>query len=99
MSALTIAEQHLNEALVRLESVMAKRLAAADPDQAAVITRLTEERDALLQDIDMLRAECERLSEALKTAEREQEALRGVAQQAAAQLDSSIEDIDRMIGG
>ena len=47
MSALKIAEQHLNEALSRLEQVMARRLAAADPDQAAVVNRLTQERDAL----------------------------------------------------
>jgi len=99
MSALKIAEQHLNDALMRLETVMAKRLAAADPDQAAVITRLTEERDALLRDVDGLRTECERLGEALEAAEREHEAMRGVAEQAAAKLDSSIDDIDRMIGG
>ncbi len=97
MSALKIAEQHLNEALARLEHVMARRLAAADPDQAAVITRLTDERDALNRDVDGLRAECERLSEALKTAEREQEAMRDATEQATARLDSSIEQLDRMI--
>ena len=84
---------------MRLETVMAKRLAAADPDQAAAITRLTEERDALLLDVEGLRAECERLGEALQTSEREHMAMRGIAEQAAAKLDSSIDEIDRMIGG
>ena len=84
---------------MRLETVMAKRLAAADPDQAAVITRLTEERDALLQDVSGLRQECEHLREVLATTEREHEAMRGVAEQAAVKLDSSIDEIDRMIGG
>ncbi|MDH3659237.1 MAG: hypothetical protein OEU92_04270 [Alphaproteobacteria bacterium] len=98
MSALKLAEQHLNEALSRLEQVMAKRLAAADPDQAAVINRLTGERDALLRDVEGLRAECERLGVALNKAEREQDDIKATTEQVASRLDGSIEELDRMIG-
>lgn len=98
MSALKIAEQHLNEALSRLEHVMARRLAAADPDQAAVIDRLTEEREALSRDVQSLRTECERLSEALKAVERDHHEIKETTGQVASRLDSSIEELDRMIG-
>ena len=98
MSALKIAEQHLNDALSRLEQVMARRLAAADPDQAAVIDRLAGERDALVRDVEGLRAECERLGEALKQAEAEQDEMKTTTEQVASRLDSSIDEIDRMIG-
>lgn len=98
MSALKIAEQHLNQALSRLEQVMARRLAAADPDQAAVIDRLTSERDVLSKDVERLRAECERLREALGSMEREHDDIKETTGQVVNRLDSSIEDIDRMIG-
>ncbi|MGI9509813.1 MAG: hypothetical protein ACR2QJ_10760 [Geminicoccaceae bacterium] len=98
MSALNIAEQHLNEALSRLEQVMARRIAAADPDQAAVINRLTSERDSLIRDIEGLRAECERLGVALKHAERDRDDIKETTQQVAGRLDNSIENLDRMIG-
>ena len=98
MSALTIAEQHLNQALSRLEQVMARRLAAADPDQAGVIDRLTSERDALSRDVEALRAECERLGETLKKTERESEDIKQTTEQVASRLDNSIEELDRMIG-
>jgi predicted RNase H-like nuclease (RuvC/YqgF family) len=98
MSALTIAEQHLNEALSRLEQVMARRLAAADPDQAAVVNRLTQERDALARDVDQLRAECERLGEALKSVEQDHENMKETTGMVARTLDTSIEELDRMIG-
>jgi predicted RNase H-like nuclease (RuvC/YqgF family) len=98
MSALKIAEQHLNEALSRLEQVMARRLAATDPDQAAVVNRLTQERDALVRDVDLLRAECERLGEALKSAEREHGDMKETTGMVARRLDNSIEELDRMIG-
>ncbi|MEL6961215.1 MAG: DUF4164 family protein [Pseudomonadota bacterium] len=98
MSALKIAEQHLHEALSRLEQVMARRLAAADPDQAAVVNRLTQERDALARDIGQLQAECERLGEALKSAERDHEDMKETTGVVARRLDTSIEELDRMIG-
>ncbi len=77
---------------------MARRLAAADPDQAAVINRLSGERDALLHDVDGLRAECERLGEALKTTQHEQDGIKTTTEQVANRLDNSIEELDRMIG-
>ena len=98
MSALKIAEQHLNEALSRLEQVMARRLAAADPDQVAVIDRLTGERDALARDVDGLRAECERLGEALKRTEAERHDVKAATEEVADRLDRSIDELDRMIG-
>lgn len=98
MSALQIAEQHLNEALSRLEQVMSRRLAAADPDQVSVIERLAAERDALVQDVEGLRGECERMAEALQDAEREQKAIKDTTEQVANRLDSSIDELDRMIG-
>jgi chromosome segregation ATPase len=98
MSALDIAEHHLNEALTRLERVMARRLAAADPNQAAAIDRLTSERDAMLGEIESLKAECARLSDALETVEAERDALRKASGEAAARLDGSIKELDRMIG-
>lgn len=98
MSALKIAEQHLNEALSRLEQVMTRRLAAADPDQAAVINRLTHERDALIRDVESLRAECERLGEMLQSVEREHSEMKETTGQVANRLDSSIDELGRMIG-
>lgn len=98
MSPLELAEQHLNEALSRLEQVMARRLAAADPDQAAVIDRLSGERDALLSDVESLRVECERLGEALKSTQHEHNDIKATTEQVANRLDSSIEELDRMIG-
>lgn len=98
MSALEIAEQHLTQALSRLEQVMARRLAAADPDQAAVIDRLSGERDALLRDVESLRTECERLGEALKSTAHERDDMKATTEKVANRLDSSIEELDRMIG-
>ncbi|MEZ5932724.1 MAG: hypothetical protein R3F54_12335 [Alphaproteobacteria bacterium] len=77
---------------------MARRLTAADPDQAAVIDRLTNERDALSEDVERLRAECERLSEALATLESEHDDVKRTTGQVATRLDSSIDELDRMIG-
>lgn len=98
MSALKIAEQHLNEALSRLEQVMARRLAAADPDQAAVINRLAHERDALVRDVENLRSECERLGTELKSVESERDSIKEATGRVANRLDGSIEELDRMIG-
>ena len=77
---------------------MARRLAAADPDQAAVIDRLSGERDALLHDVGSLRAECERLGEALKNTKNEHDDIKTTTEHVADRLDSSIEELDRMIG-
>jgi hypothetical protein len=97
MSALDIAEQHLNEALSRLEHALAQRLAAADPDRAAAVAQLVEERDRLHHDVDALREECGRLSAALKTAEHDRDAARQATREIARRLDVSIDELDRLI--
>ena len=97
MSALEIAEQHLNEALSRLEHVLAQRLAAADPDQAAALTQLADERDKLNRDIEALRDECDRLSSELQSAEQDRDAARKMTSEVAARLDVSIDELDRLI--
>ena len=97
MSALDIAEQHLNEALSRLEHALARRIAAADPDQVAAVSQLADERDTLHRDIKALRDECDRLSSALQTAEQDRDAARQMTSEVAARLDVSIEELDRLI--
>lgn len=77
---------------------MARRLAAADPDQAAVINRLTHERDALVRDVESLRSECERLGTELKSVESERDTIKEATGRVASRLDGSIEELDRMIG-
>ena len=97
MSALDIAEQHLNEALSRLEQALAQRLALADPHQVSTITQLEGERNALRDDVLSLREECERLSSALQVAEQDRDVARHVTSEVAAKLDVSIEELDRLI--
>ncbi len=97
MSALDIAEQHLNEALSRLEQALAHRLAAADPHQATAMTELEGERNALRDDIVTLREQCERLSSALQAAEQDRDMARQMTSVVAAKLDVSIEELDRLI--
>jgi len=97
MSALDIAEQHLTEALSRLEQALAHRMAAADPDQVAAFARLSDERDALNRDVQMLREECSRLSTALQGAEQDRDAARKMTNEVAARLDVSIDELDRLI--
>jgi len=97
MSALDIAEQHLTEALSRLEQVLAQRLAAADPGQTAALTELVDERDKLHRDVEALREECNRLNTALQTAEQDRDAARKMTSEVAARLDVSIDELDRLI--
>ena len=73
------------------------RLAAADPDQAAAITQLVDERDKLSRDLQALREECDRLSSALQSAEQDRDAARKMTSEVAARLDVSIEELDRLI--
>jgi septal ring factor EnvC (AmiA/AmiB activator) len=98
MSALDVAEHHLNEALSRLEQALAQRLASADPEHAASVTKLADERDTLHRDIKALREECERLNTALDAAESDRDGLRRTTDEVAAKLDNSIDELDRMIG-
>lgn len=97
MSALDIAEQHLNEALSRLEQALAQRLSATDPDHVTAMTQLTDERNILRADVDALREECNRLSSALQTAEHDRDSARRMTNDVAARLDVSIEELDRLI--
>ncbi len=97
MSALDVAEQHLTEALSRLEHALAQRLAAADPDQVAAVAQLALERDTLHSDVKALSEECSRLSEALRAAEQDRDAARRMTGQVAARLDVSIDELDRLI--
>jgi seryl-tRNA synthetase len=97
MSALDIAEQHLSEALSRLEHALAERLAAADPDQVAAVNQLAEERDRLHRDVEALRHERDRLSAALKVAEQDRDTARQATREIARRLDVSIDELDRLI--
>ena len=97
MSALDIAEQHLTEALSRLEQALAQRLAAADPHQAAAVAQLADERETLGRDINALREECDRLRTALQAAEEDRDAARKMTTDVAARLDVSIDELDRLI--
>lgn len=97
MSALDNAEQHLTQALSRLEQALAQRMAAADPDHAAAIARLSDERDRLQHDVQSLRQECDRLTTALQSAEQDRDAARRMTHEVASRLDVSIEELDRLI--
>jgi seryl-tRNA synthetase len=97
MSALDVAEQHLTEALSRLEHALAHRLAAADPDKVAAVSQLADERDSLHRDVETLRAECERLSAALQKSEQNRETLRQTTGEVAERLDNSIDRLDSLI--
>lgn len=97
MSALDIAEQHLTEALSRLEKALAQRMAAVDPDQVAAVARLADERDTLHHDVQTLRGECDRLSTALQVAEQDRDTARKMTHEVAARLDVSIDELDRLI--
>ena len=97
MSALDVAEQHLTEALSRLEHALAQRIAAADPDQAAAVARLAEERDTLGRANEALREERDRLRAALQAAEEDRDAARKMTHEVAARLDVSIDELDRLI--
>lgn len=90
MSALDIAEQHLTEALSRLEQALAQRLSHADPGQAEAVAQLADEREAL-------RTECDRLLTALKTAEGERDNALRMTREVADKLDVSIDELDRLI--
>ena len=99
MSVLDVAEQHLTEALSRLENALAARLVASDPDQTAALAKIASERDALRRDVEALRHECARLNAALREAEQGKDAMRKVTDEVAERLDGSIEELSRVIEG
>jgi chromosome segregation ATPase len=103
MSQLQAAQQHLEAALSRLESALARRLdlpeSGAPPDYGKRLAALTAERDELARDVGMLRSECDRLSAALSELQRNHRTLREATGHVAQRIDGSIAEIDRLLEG
>jgi predicted nucleic acid-binding Zn-ribbon protein len=103
MSQLQAAQQHLAEALRRLENALAHRLtqagAGAPADYDRALSALTAERNDLARDVEMLREECHRLSTALSEMQRDHRKLRDVTGHVARRIDGSIAEIDRLLEG
>jgi flagellar export protein FliJ len=102
MSKLETAQRRLDQAVRRLEAALARRMgppgdAAALAEYERVLAQLGGERDHLAGDLEVLRAECDRLSTALSEAQREGQTLRQVTEQVASRLDGSIAEIDRLL--
>jgi hypothetical protein len=94
------AQQHLNEALRRLEAALGRRMAASaggEPDLR--LARLAAERDSMARDVSLLRGECDRLTAALGGAEQNNHQLLRVTSQVTQRLDGSITELDRLLGG
>ena len=96
MSELETAQQHLVEALKRLETAVTRRLMRPPPavgmDGQQALEQLTAERDDLAR-------ECERLSAALSEIQRDHRNLRETTSHVAQRIDGSIAEIDRLLGG
>jgi uncharacterized membrane protein YccC len=103
VSEIETAQQHLADALKRLEGAVMRRMMrpppTAGPEIQQAFDQLMAERDGLARDVSMLRAECDRLSAALSEAERDQRSLREVTGRVAQKLDGSIAEIDRLLEG
>lgn len=103
MSQLEVAQQHLAQALKRLENALERRLvrppSEADADYQGVFAEITAERDELTRDVRVLRSECDRLSAALSEMQRDHANLREVSGQVARRIDGSIAEIDRLLEG
>ena len=103
MSEFETAQQHLAEALRRLESAVAKRLMRPPPPVGTGdlrgLQQLTAERDDLARDVAVLRSECDRLSAALSEVQRDHRNLREVTSHVAQRIDGSIAEIDRLLEG
>lgn len=103
MSELKTAQQHLAEALKRLETAVARRrihsssaARAADPH---ALEHPSAEHADLARDVNALRNECNRLSAALSAIERDHRNLREVTGDVAQRIDGSIAELDRLLGG
>jgi hypothetical protein len=95
MSQLETAQRHLNRALRRLEVALERKLArptngGGSPDAAG--------GGELNRDVVQLRDQCDRLSEALNEAQHDNRTLREVNGQVTRRLDSSIAELDRLLG-
>ena len=103
MAQLEAAQQHLAEALRRLENALARRLArppsGSDAGYERAFAEITAERNDLARDVSVLRNECDRLSAVLSEMRRDNESLREVTGQVARRIDGSIAEIDRLLEG
>lgn len=103
MSQLEAAQQHLVEALRRLENALARRLmqptAGTPAEYDRALAALAAERDQLARDVGMLRGECDRLSATLSEIQRDHGNLRDVTGHVARRIDGSIAEIDRLLEG
>jgi hypothetical protein len=98
MSQLETAQRHLNRALRRLESALERRLVRAGNGEAAPQGEGGGAHEDLNRNLAMLRDQCDRLSVALNEAQHDNRTLREVNGQVARRLDSSIAELDRLLG-
>lgn len=100
MAELETARRHVTEALQRLEAALVRRLSGApgggSQDHSGT---LSAERDSLSRDVAALRGECERLTMAVREAEKQNQAMRDLTQSVARRLDGPISEIDRLLEG
>jgi hypothetical protein len=103
MSQLEAAQQHLAQALERLEDALAVRLAqpppGTDADYQRAFAEITAERNDLARNVRALRGECDRLSATLSATQRDNDALRAVTGQVTRRIDGSIAEIDHLLEG
>jgi hypothetical protein len=103
MSELQTAQQHLAEALKRLETAVARQRirppSGAGADDPHTLEHLSAEGADLARNVSALRSECDRLSAALSAIERDHRHLREVTSDVAQRIDGSIAEIDRLLGG
>jgi len=103
MSQLEAAQQHLAQALERLEDALALRLAqpppGTDADYQRAFAEITAERNDLARNVRALRSECDRLSATLNAMQRDNDALRTMTGQVARRIDGSIAEIDHLLEG
>ena len=106
MSSLDAAQKRLEDALRRVETALVQRPGGAGAssgphfDVAAFereLVQLGAERDALAADVDRLRDECGRLSEALDAVQRDNAELRQINEQVARRLDGTIDELQRLL--
>jgi hypothetical protein len=100
MAELETARRHVTEALQRLEAALVRRLPSA-PGGASQDSfgTLSAERDSLARDVTALRSECERLTMAVREAERQNQTMRDLTESVARRLDGPISEIDRLLEG
>jgi SMC interacting uncharacterized protein involved in chromosome segregation len=100
MSELETAQEHLVDALRRLESAVMRRLMRSEgPEVQQAFEQMVAEREGLARDVSALRSECDRLSAALSEMQRNHSSLRDVTSHVAQRIDGSIAEIDRLLEG